>query len=834
MSSHLKKPYRIACFYDTETTTIGEGSNVRAFPYLFIFNDVRECGIADYNAGNGIISFPRTEAAALAYILQMVDWGTENGVIPIIAAYNLMFDLQPLLASLRLLFDFEVCAQTSTSVYTLDLLDVESGEKVLRFWDTFYLEMNGLAAMGKTAGLPKMIGDLDYSLVRTPETPLTETELGYAARDVEVIPAYLAYLLRANDYMQPDDLGVSVLTKTSVVRQMAKRKLGHLKVTDAKGKEHELFRLFQAVCNRNFPKDFKHYALRKACFRGGFTFTAARFAHKAVENVCSLDETSAHHAFINGKMVPVDFRDDPEGKNIRNICDQILLTDPLENYGKPFTGAFHAQISFTNLRLKKGSVFEAYEIGLLPEAKFYANIDLDIRDYRNVETEKAIRANGYHDLAVNGTFAYGKLMQADQAVCFVNECEFCAIAHVYDFDSFEVLQGEMTIRFNKPPDYVTLQSMMLFEQKSEIKRILHGYTEGNPYEGDVSDLVPDAITAGLRDGTLEKSFLQSYYQTTVKGSFNGIYGTQAMDEVRCEYTSTPEGELLIDRETVPTPENYDDRAPENSKVFYQYGMRIVGWSRVQLVLAMELLYKRFGEKCRITGGDTDSIKASLAPEITNVMLLDALKPLHDATTESIEWCTERARSLFPQYASSLYKVGTFDIEDCGGAPRYAQHVEFWNKARASLDVNGKVHLTCAGVSALKGAANADYVIESFMKQGMSFETACGCVFRYGSFLTNPVCHMLQRVRPDVSDMIEEPITDYRGHTCMVESHQSIALYECGRLLGAATERANVSSINYQQAHNRAVPVKMVEVGIKPDSVSEAFPYGEPYVKRFMS
>ena len=80
------KQFQIACFYDTETTTIGEGSNVRAFPYLFIFNDVRECGIADYKAGDGVISFPRTEDAALSYVLQIVDWGIENGVIPIIAA----------------------------------------------------------------------------------------------------------------------------------------------------------------------------------------------------------------------------------------------------------------------------------------------------------------------------------------------------------------------------------------------------------------------------------------------------------------------------------------------------------------------------------------------------------------------------------------------------------------------------------------------------------------------------------------------------------------------------------------------------------------------------
>ena len=830
------REFKICAFYDTETTTIGAGKNSRAFPYLFIFNDVRKCGILNYKAGDGDVSLLRTEEEALSYIMQLVDFGIENDCTPIVAAYNLIFDLQPLLYDLRQLFEFSVCAQSSTSVYTLDLIDAESGEIMLRFWDTFYLEMRGLVAMGQTAGLPKAVGFLDYSKIRTTETPLTEKERLYAKTDVEVIPAYLDYLLKANDFLDESDLGFLVLTKTSIVRQMAKRKLGCLKVSSKNGKRYNLYQLFTMTCKNEFPKDYDHYALRKACFRGGFTFTAAKFAHRAVKNVASLDETSAHHAFINGKMLPIDFRDDntADCSNIRNICEQIRVISPLKNYGKPYTGAFHAQISFSNIRLKKGTAFEAFEIGLLPEAKFYKNIDLNVKDFRNAEAERAIRANGYHDTALNGVFAYGKLMKAYKAVVFVNECEFCALSRVYDFDNYEVLRGEFTIHFSRPPDYVTLQSMMLFEQKSEIKRILKKYEQGKPYAGELSHLVPPGIAERLRKGTLDEEFLQSYYNSTVKGSFNGIYGTQAMDEIRCKYASDDDGELFVDGETIASPENFDEKIPDVNKVLYTFGMRIVGWSRVQLVLAIELLFEAFGEKIKITGGDTDSIKVGTTLDISDDDLLAALHQLHAATAESIAWVGERANRLFPKYASSMNKVGTFEIEECGaGKTRYVEHCEFWNKARSSIDASGNVHVTCAGVSSLKNAANADYIIESFLKMGMSFEEACRSVFGFGSFLTHDICHSLQRVRPRTADVIDADVVDYLGRKARVYSHESIALYECGRLLGAGDNRANASTLDYQRSKKRSMPDRMVEVGVLKDSECEEFPFGKPYIKDFL-
>ena len=159
------------------------------------------------------------------------------------AAYNATFDLQTILASLANTYKIAVNAQSSTNIYTLDLCDDEDNI-LLRFWDTFHLEMRGLAAMGKTCGLAKATGDWNYDLVRTPETPLTELEYFYAARDVQVIPAYLRYLLDANEWLKSSDFGHLLLTKTSIVRQMAKHTIGNKYIHLSSGKSIKMLRAF--------------------------------------------------------------------------------------------------------------------------------------------------------------------------------------------------------------------------------------------------------------------------------------------------------------------------------------------------------------------------------------------------------------------------------------------------------------------------------------------------------------------------------------------------------------------------------------------------------------
>lgn len=463
-----RKEFKIAAIFDTETTNIGTGAETRAYPILYIFNDLRNTPLESYIPDTDDVRFYRHTSEALTYIDNLIEYGRAHDYVPIIAAYNLMFDMQTLMLELAQSYAIKANAQTATSVYTLDLC---VGDNVVcRFWDTFYLEMGGLRAMGETCGLPKAVGDWDYSLVRTPETPLTEEEKFYARRDVQVIPQYLQWLLRANHWLTSDMLGCRVLTKTSLVRQMARREIGGRRVTLQGGKKITLQHAFEMTCNQEFPKDYKSYALRKACFRGGLTFTSAKTASVVVDNVASLDVTSMHHAFINGRRLPVKFASAPTDI-LQIACERIVntsLEDVLLNYDDPFLMGLHVAVRFVNLRLRENTCFDDWGIAICPRSKFVKTLQADT-DYSNNERaktqENSVRAHGYVDSAVNPTYAFGKLYRADECILHVNEIELWNVAQVYAFDEMHVLYGEATTKTIVPPDYVTLQSNMLFARK---------------------------------------------------------------------------------------------------------------------------------------------------------------------------------------------------------------------------------------------------------------------------------------------------------------------------------------------------------------------------------
>lgn len=803
-----RKPFRVAAVYDTETTNIQVGTETRAYPILYIFNDLRNTPMESYDASADDVRYYRHADDALAYIDDLIEYGAMHGYVPVIAAYNLMFDMQTLMLALTQSYTISVNAQTATSVYTLDLC--VDGDVVCRFWDTFYLEMGGLRAMGETCGLPKAVGDWDYTLVRTPKTPLTEDELYYARRDVQVIPQYLQWLLRANHWLTSDMLGSRVLTKTSLVRQMARREIGGRRVTLQGGGKITLRHAFEMTCNQEFPRNYETYALRKACFRGGLTFTSAQTANVVVDNVASLDVTSMHHAFINGRRLPVKFAPTPP-ELLQIACERIAaasLDDVLSHYDDPFRVGLHVAVRFSGLRLRKDTCFAAWGIAICPRSKFVRTLHADT-DYSNNDRAKtqdnSIRAHGYVDSAVNPVYAFGKLYSADECVLHVNEIELWDVAQVYEYDDMRVLYGESTTKTIIPPDYVTLQSNMLFARKTDVKNLIKGYTEGTPYVGDIPDSIPEGIARDAKTGELSMKFLQSYYGSTVKGQFNGIYGTQAQDVMKADYCVTETGELEVDKTTVCTPENFAEKRPKTPRVLYTYGMRIVAGSRMHLLMAMMLIYRHFGERVTVTGGDTDSLKISCAADVSDEELLDVLKPLHSAIENAINNTMRRVRNTAPDMASTLDHIGQFEIEDCGGGTRYAAHMELWNKARISLDRNGRVHVTCAGLPRPDGVYTIEDFIADVMHAGHDFRETVQMSLGYDVLVDYDICHTLQRNRPHVWDKYVGTVTDYQGATYHVDVPEAIALYPSGRWLGESDKQANMENITYLRSmYNRYV------------------------------
>lgn len=517
-----------------------------------------------------------------------------------------------------------------------------------------------------------------------------------------------------------------------------------------------------------------------------------------MENVASLDVTSMHHTFINGRYMPVHFSKKPKAALEIYMYEvrKTTIAQVLKRYSKPFFHSFHACIRFTNIRLKAGSVFARSHISLIPESKFKVKCAKE----RDIETsehgqaaEEAIKKRGYTDKATGAVFAFGKLYKAKICELHLNELEYWCICQVYDFDSEDALYGEGTIKFALPPDYIVAQSHTLYKRKQAMKELLKVYQEGKPLKV-IPEGIPEAIKKSCETGSASYAFLNAYYNSTVKGQFNGIYGTQAQDVYKPDY-DVSDGLIFVESETVLSPENWEDRQPRKHTVFYNYGMRIVAGSRMHLVIACLLIENALGVRVDILGGDTDSLKIRCDVDVTDDALTRALEPLARASKAAIDTVSSRLRRTLPDHASALDNVGAFEVEKCGTTTRYLKHMELWNKARVSLDSDNHVHVTCAGLSRPPGAYHIEKYIEDVSSK-IGFERACTLALGYNVSVSNDICHMLQRTHPSPWDKVETELTDYKGNTAHICCYEAIALYPENRVLGETDKLSNMENVDY--------------------------------------
>lgn len=804
--------FKIAAAFDTETTNIELNGDIHAFPILYTFNDLRNIRIQEYNEFCDQIKFFRSSSEAYDFIEDIIEWGIFYNITPIICVYNMTFDLFSIMPYLMDNYNFKVAAQNSQTIYTLDLYMKDSNYMALRIWDTFHLETRGLSAMGVSCNICKLEGSWDYSLIRTQETPLTESEREYAARDVQVIPAYLKFLLDSNEWMDERDLGTKIITKTSITRQAGIKRIGKLKISD--DNNMSILTAFEMICRLELPRDYDTYALRKACIRGGLAFTSANMANKVVRNVASLDVTSMHHAYINGRYIPELFSKSSPSLLMRMV-NEVINTDIetiLNRYYKPFYKCFHIKIRIDNIRLKNNSCFKKWGIGILAASKFKDKEVLGQGGFGNndsaKEAEDAIRKNGYKDyVSDNNIMAFGKLLSADWCEVNVNEIEMWCISRVYEWDNIEVIYGESTIKQCLPPDYITLQSNTLFDMKQEAKKIVKLYEPGRNYEYEIPDSIPNELKNIIYKGEASKEFINGWYNVSVKGTFNGIYGVNVQDIFKPEYIVS-DGEVIVDTNTSASMDNFSISGINHPRVLYTYGMRIAAGSRMHLIIAMELLYKNLKNRIDILGGDTDSIKMRCDFDVTNEEITEALEPLHKAVRESLNVCQSRIRKNHPELCSSLNHVGEFDIEKCGNSDRYIAHLEAWNKARISLDSDMKVHITCAGLSKPEDKFNLEDFANAFISQSDNgieeFEKIAPYILGYNTIIGSELSYSLERTYPIYGKLITEDITDYLGTQDIVCEYEVPAIYSTGRVIGDTLKESNSRNVKYLKDNN--IPV----------------------------
>ena len=156
---------------------------------------------------------------------------------------------------------------------------------------SYLLSGKSLANIGKELGCKKLVGDLDYEKIRTPLTPMTDTETSYCLRDVKIVSEYIAKKIA--QYGNVVDIP---LTITGEVRHYCKSKL----LLDNKCLYHNHIK----YC---YPTADVFELLFKA-FSGGYTHANAVFVEEVLEQVHSYDFTSSYPAVMLLEKFPTRFK----------------------------------------------------------------------------------------------------------------------------------------------------------------------------------------------------------------------------------------------------------------------------------------------------------------------------------------------------------------------------------------------------------------------------------------------------------------------------------------------------------------------------------------------
>lgn len=237
------------------------------------------------------------------YIVQGRTWGTFLETLNAVHDYfNLSTRKRLIIGVHNLAFEFQFMRHWMNWVNVFSLEKYKPIYAVcdlgIEFRCTYLLSGYSLESLAKNLiqfKIRKLKGDLDYTLIRNSETPLSKEEEAYTINDVQIIVAYL--------YEESEKLGgLSKLpiTKTGYARQYCRSLCFE--------NEWYKYRIRKLTLT---PEEYKQ--LDRA-FQGGFTHANPFISGITVDNVTSYDFTSSYPYIMVSDMFPMS-----KGELVKNI-----------------------------------------------------------------------------------------------------------------------------------------------------------------------------------------------------------------------------------------------------------------------------------------------------------------------------------------------------------------------------------------------------------------------------------------------------------------------------------------------------------------------------------
>lgn len=424
--------YNIECSFDIETnSTYHKGEKV-AFMYIWAF------GIADLKIyGRTWEEFQ----ALMELISEIFELHKDKRILCYI--HNFSFEFQ----FMRKYFKWtEVFAISERKpIKALTSLGIE-------FRDSYILSGFSLAKTAENLTnhtIEKMTGDLDYSLLRTKDTPLSEEEMKYVENDIVIILYYINEQIE-----QYGDLHKVPLTNTGRVRKYVERNCYYTNTNHRKssrGKYHRYRKLMQSLTLTT-----SDYMIAKQSFQGGFTHANSHYTGQTLENVTSIDFTSSYPAVMLAELFPMSKAEYVEVKDTNHFLELL----------KTYHVIFEA--TFTNIQ----TTIE--QENYLSESK--------CRDI-----EKPIINNG-------------RIFRADKLTTTITEIDFSIIRKAYNWDSFNISNVHIFQKGYLPKSIIE-SVLELYKDKTELKGVEGKEVEYGLAKGMLNSVYGMSVTDIVRDET---------------------------------------------------------------------------------------------------------------------------------------------------------------------------------------------------------------------------------------------------------------------------------------------------------------------------------------------
>lgn len=299
----------------------------------------------------------------------------------------------------------------------------------------------------------KLVGDLDYDLIRTHETPLTLLEMDYVKNDIVIITAYI--LEQMGIYQGSID--ALPMTNTGRVRSLVRKECyegtGSRK-SQSKSKRARYFRTMQEL-----TIDPLAYAQLKRAFMGGFTHANANYSGQILNEVSSIDFTSSYPSVMCAEKFPMS--------------------------------------TFKLVEIETMEQFHEYRerFALVFDIKFN-NIDCKITQETYISESKCSRL-------VNPLINNGRIYSADELITTLTEIDYEIMEQVYSWDSFELSNVRYAHKAYLPKPIIKA-ILDLYQGKTELKDVAGSEIEymlskgmlNSVYGMSVTDPVKDTATYG--------------------------------------------------------------------------------------------------------------------------------------------------------------------------------------------------------------------------------------------------------------------------------------------------------------------------------------------------